>query len=175
MPHDATPLDAALFRAELRYGTIGDIELAQFDASPVQSVRRPRHITGSDTENLFLVRQISGRFALEQSGRSAMLESGDMVLIESTLPSTGAYFEDSRGMSVKLSRSMLLDVVGNPADLVGRPIRRTCGAPALLSSFLATLANHAGTLDEPANNVTVDYLLRLLAHVLGRRAAAWQG
>lgn len=169
--HDATPLDAAHFRAEMKYGTIGEVELAQFDTSPIRIARQYRHIADPETENLFLVRQISGRFSLEQSGRSAMLESGDMVLIESALPSIGGYLDYSRALSIKLPRRMLLDHLGDTSDLVARPIRRTGGAAALLSSLVATLPSHAGRLDAPTGKITIDYLLRLLARAVDRDGA----
>lgn len=169
--HDATPLDAAQFRAEMRYGAIGEIELAQFDTSPLQITRHAHHIADHEIENLFLVRQISGRFMLEQSGRSALLESGDMVLIESALPSMGSYLDDSRGLGVKLPRRVLVDHLGDMSDLVARPIRRTGGAATLLSSLLTTLPSHAGRLDAPTSKITIDYLLGLLARALDRDAA----
>jgi len=53
--HDAMPLDAAQFKAEMRYGAIGEIELAQFDTSPLRITRQSHHIADHETENLFLV------------------------------------------------------------------------------------------------------------------------
>jgi hypothetical protein len=168
LKHDGKQLGQGLFRAELKCGLVGEIELGMFDTSALQITREARHVADADIDHVLLYRHITGRSFLEQGGRTAMLESGDMVLIESQLPFSGAYLDASRGMVVKLPRRVFVDHVGDPGELVARRIRRTPGSAALLSGLLSILPNHASALKPPTSEMTIDYLLSLFAQVVGR-------
>jgi AraC family transcriptional activator of tynA and feaB len=166
--HDAVPDDPMAFTANLKYGTLGDIELILSDNSPMKASHTLHHIAGRDTEHMFLCRQVVGRVHLEQAGRSILLESGDVVLLDPWLPGTAIYPDSSRLLILKMPRRLLNDRLGDPRDLIARPIKRTRGESVLMSTFLATLPNHVANLDKATTRIAIEYLLGLLARALGR-------
>jgi AraC family transcriptional regulator, positive regulator of tynA and feaB len=165
--HDSTPDDRKTFQAELKQGTFGAIELIMFEHSPLKVIRALHHVAGKDSQHLFLCRQFAGSQRLDQAGRSALLESGDMVLLDPQLPYAGAFADRSRLLVLKVPRHLLRDRLGEIRDLVACPIRKVPGSAALMSGFLATLPNHAASLDETSCRLATDYFLGLLAHVFG--------
>jgi hypothetical protein len=75
--HDARPECRASFEAELRWGTLGDLELVLFENSPMD-ISNPR----ASADQLFVCRQMAGTIRLEQNSREVALEAGDITLLD---------------------------------------------------------------------------------------------
>jgi AraC family transcriptional activator of tynA and feaB len=141
--HHSRPVCRATFEAELRWGTLGDLELVLFENSPMD-VSDPR----MTADRLFVCRQVAGELAIEQVGREVFLESGDITLLDPLVPYTGRFFSGSKLLVLKIP---------------------TAAESSLASSFLAMLPPHAGKLGGAAGEIIAEQALDLVAVSFARR------
>lgn len=83
---DSNTLGERTFDGEMRFGSIGMVDMAIM-ASPMHHWRREAHHirTGPD-DDLWLAFMVSGEGYLSQDGRETRIQSGDMVLYDGTRP-----------------------------------------------------------------------------------------
>jgi AraC family transcriptional activator of tynA and feaB len=169
--HDSVPVHRDDFRADLKCGTLGEIEFVQFENSPMSVTHRLDHVADADAGFLYICRQAVGRLSLQQNGQSVVLGSGDLVLLEPRLPYTASFADDSRMLVAKVPRAVMTDRLKNYRELIGRAIRGAPGKVAMTSIFMAMLPNHVGRRGPAASQLATDYLLKMfgLSTMLGRR------
>lgn len=90
--HDSTPQCLETFQGELQAGRLGEMGLVLFGNSPMAISHTARHIAQTNTDQLFLCRQVAGALALEQDSRDLVLKPGAMTLLDPRLPYTGRFF-----------------------------------------------------------------------------------
>jgi AraC family transcriptional regulator, positive regulator of tynA and feaB len=156
--HHSRPVCRASFEAELRWGTLGDLELVLFENSPMD-VSDPR----MTADRLFVCRQVAGELAIEQIGREVFLESGDITLLDPLVPYTGRFFSGSKLLVLKIPRRLLEARTGKTRQMIARRIRPTAAESSLASSFLAMLPAHAGKLGGAAGEIIAEQALDLVA------------
>lgn len=161
--HNSVPVHRDDFRADLKCGTLGEIEFVQFENSPMSVTHRLDHVSDADAGFLYICRQAVGRLSLQQNGQSVVLGSGDLVLLEPRLPYTAAFADNSRMLVAKIPRAVMTDHLRNYRPLIGHAIRRASAEVAMTSTFMATLPNHVDRLGPAASQLASDYLLKMFA------------
>ena len=61
---------------------LADMGLVLFENSPMDVARTVKHITQSQSDELFICRQAAGLLALEQDDRQLVLGLGDVTLLD---------------------------------------------------------------------------------------------
>lgn len=166
--HDSQPECAHSFDAEIEAGTLADMELLLFENSPMKVARTRRNLAQTRTDDLFVFRQVVGRFGLEQEGREVVLEPGDMTLIDPMKPAQGQFPICSKTLILKIRRPELEARVGRTTELVARPLKPIRAESALTSSFLMLVATHVGRMTSSAEQIIRDQTLDLIAVTLGK-------
>ncbi|MGY2047942.1 AraC-like ligand-binding domain-containing protein [Methylobacterium sp. JK268] len=165
--HNSSPRCRGTFRAELRVGSIGTLDLACFQNSEMSVTHTTRHLSRTNADELFICRQFRERLALEQGGRHVVLDPGDVTLIDPSLPYEGWFSDGSEVLVVKIRRGLLESRLGQTRDLLAR--KRTTAEGRLASAYLAMLPSHADGLGS-AEGLVETHLLDLLALTFGKAA-----
>jgi AraC-like DNA-binding protein len=166
--HDSEPHCRQSFHAEIRAGMLADVGLLLFENSQLQVRRTARHIAQARTDDLFLVRQLAGRLALEQQDREVFLKPGDMALLDPMLPYGGTFSPGSRLLVLKLQRRELEARVGKAGEMVARALIPAMPESGLTSSFLALLPIYSDRLDAASQEMTRDQTLDMIAVSLAK-------
>ena len=122
-----------------------------------------RHVARSNTDDLFICRQVAGRLALEQDSREVMLESGDITLIDPRLPYVGRFFEGSALIVLKVTRRLLEARVGQTRDMTARSVKPVEAEHCLTAALLAMLPKYADRLGSPTEEIVKNQVLDLVA------------
>jgi AraC-like DNA-binding protein len=168
LDHDSEPYCRQRFHAEIKVGKLADIGLLLFENSQMQVMRTPRHIAQARCDDLFLVRQISGRLTLEQQDREVSLRPGHMTLLDPMLPFQGRFSPESSFLVLKLQRRELEARLGKAGEMVVRALRPTVPESGLTSSFLALLPAYGDRLATVSQQMTRDQTLDLIAVSLAK-------
>lgn len=165
--HDSRPECRGTFRAELRAGSIGALDLVGFQTSGMGVDHATRHLSHTKGDEIFLCRQFRQSLALEQNGRQVVLEPGDITLIDPSLPYRGRFSDGSDVLVIKVRRALLESRLGQTRDLLARKPATAEGR--LASAYLAMLPSH-GEIAGPAEGLVEAHLLDLIALSFGRAA-----
>lgn len=165
--HDSSPIRRERFVAELRAAELADVGLYSFDNGAMRCARERRHIVNSDAGELFLCRQSTGRFALEQCGRRNVYGPGDMVLLDSSLPYSVRFTDGSNMLMVKVPRKLLEARFGSLRKFFGAKLEMSAGLNAYLSETLPILSRNAGDFGDAATEALRNQLVDLLTFALG--------
>ncbi|WP_336491064.1 helix-turn-helix domain-containing protein [Methylobacterium nigriterrae] len=163
--HDSKPRCRGTFRAELRAGSIGTLNLACFQNSEMVVTHATRHLSRTNGDELFICRQVRERLALEQGGRQVVLEPGDVTLIDPGVPYKGWFSGRSEVLIVKVRRVLLESRLGQTRDLLAHKLATAEGR--LASAYLAMLPSHVDDLGS-AEGLVEAHLLDLIALAFGR-------
>jgi AraC family transcriptional regulator, positive regulator of tynA and feaB len=155
--HNSRPESRVNFQAELQWGTLGDLELALFENSPMD-ISDSR----ATTDQLFVCRQMAGTFAMEQNGREVYLQAGDITLADPLLPYTGRFYAGSKLLVLKTPRRLLEARIGETRQMILRRIRPIAAENSLSSAFLAMLPAHVGGLEGAAEEIVQNQVLDLI-------------
>lgn len=165
--HDSKPRCKGTFRAELRVGSIGTLNLAGFQNSEMVVTHTRRHLSRTNADELFICRQFRERIALEQGGQQVVLEPGDVTLIDPGLPYKGWFSDHSEVLIVKVRRGLLESRLGQTRDLLAHKLATAEGR--LTSAYLAMLPSQAEGLGS-AEGLVEAHLLDLIALSFGKAA-----
>lgn len=168
--HDCQPESRATFHAALEAGTVGDVELVQFDNAPMTVRRTPRHLPNESADHVFVCRQVAGTLCLEQLGRDVVLSPGDVTLLDPARPYAGRFISASRTLVAKVPRWRLQARLGAVEKLLLCPVRPCAAERSLASSFLGLLPPLCGDLGDIAQELVRDQLIDLLGLAVGRAA-----
>lgn len=165
--HDSLPIRRERFVAELRAAELADVGLFSFDNGAMRCARERRHIVKSDAGDLFMCRQVTGRFALEQHGRRNLYAPGDMVLLDPSLPYSVRFSDDSNMLMLKIPRQLLESRFGAMHEFFGVKLERAQGLNGYLSDTLLNLSSYADDLEQPAAETLRNQLVDLMTHAFG--------
>ncbi|GGZ51254.1 hypothetical protein GCM10010387_52040 [Streptomyces inusitatus] len=155
--------------AEMRVDRLGALRITTVECGPGTAHRSPERIARGDGREVFAAVLASGRAHAEQDGRTLEMRPGDV-----------AFFETARPFRTHFPYRFRLDVFAVSRDRLGlseaelhritaRPLRPERGPAALLSPFLARLANSPQTYRQPIAGQLADSAVDLLSAV-----AAWR-
>jgi AraC family transcriptional regulator, positive regulator of tynA and feaB len=150
---------------------LADLTVLVLDNSAMKVVRTGQHISRAATHDLFIARQISGRVAMEHDGREIIAETGDILLLDSTLPYSASFTSESVMLLVKVPRLALEARLGTVREVIARPVKTTAGEAGLVSSFLAALPAHVGSLGMTAQQMVREQVLDLASIALASETA----
>src|SRR6478609_8363899 len=84
--HDCKPDVQAEFKASIKQGAIGHLELVIFQNPAMTVTRRKEHVASSEPTDVFFCRPVEGAILVEQDGRQAMVDRQEMVLVDPLRP-----------------------------------------------------------------------------------------
>jgi AraC family transcriptional regulator, positive regulator of tynA and feaB len=163
------PEDRRAFRAKVQSASLADIDLVQYESTPMQNDVTVRHVAHANADELLVRRQIAGAFLCEQDGHQAVLEAGDITLFDPRRPMRGKYLSDAKQLVLKVPRRQLEARVGDVRQAVARSIKPLEAEHGLTSAYLAMLPTYADGLDAAAAYIIRDQILDLVAVSLTKR------
>jgi AraC-like DNA-binding protein len=167
--HDSTPTCRQTFHAELRRGALAQIGLLQFDADGFHFSRGGRH---SESDDLLICRQLSGRMMLEQCGREVVLNAGSFLLLDPRVPYSGSLSSLASQLVLRVPRHFLESRLGRAPHIMSVAVAPVPGEAALTSSLLAMLPDVADGLTKGAPEELVrEQMLDLVALSVGKAMA----
>jgi AraC family transcriptional activator of tynA and feaB len=165
--HTSRPRCRNTFRAQLRSGSVGAIDLVLFQNSEMSVAHTRRHIAHANTDELFICRQFGGRVALEQDGRQVMLEPGDITLLDPRLQYRARFSEDSEVLVLKIPRQLMEARLGQTQEMTARSVKPSIAENGLLSASLAMLPSQTDGLGPTAEALLEPHLLDLITLSIG--------
>ena len=161
--HSSTPQCRQTFNAELEAGMLADMGLVLFENSPMDVARTAKHITQSQSDELFICRQAAGLLELEQNDRQLVLGVGDVTLLDPLLPYIARFSAASKLLVVKVPRRALAARVGRTRELTAISLKPSKPEIRWTSSFLAMLPGVSGRLTATAQEIASNQVLDLIA------------
>jgi AraC family transcriptional regulator, positive regulator of tynA and feaB len=169
--HDCTPENRRAFGAKLQSASVADIDLVQYESTPMLNEVGARHVAHANADALLVRRQTTGAFRFEQDGREGLLEAGGITLFDPRRPMRGRYLNGAKQLVVKIPRRELEARIGDVRQVVACSIRPVEGEHGLTSAYLAMLPTYADTLAaaaaEVVRNLTLDLVGVSLAKAVG--------
>lgn len=173
--HESSPGPREEFHAEMQSEILMDIHLVLFENSAMDVSHTRHHVARTNSEYLFVCRQVAGNIALDHSSREIVLTAGDITLIDPLLPYTAKFSSDSKLLVLKVPRRALKARVGETREIICRSIGPTDSEGSLLSTLLGMLPAHSGDLSSAAKgiirNQVVDLTAVSIARVMGGQRA----
>ncbi|WP_020178928.1 helix-turn-helix domain-containing protein [Methylopila sp. M107] len=162
--HDSRPARRDRFDAELRAANLADLGLFSFEMGAMACERAGKHIAHGATDDLFLCRNGSGRFALEQNGRRNLFRSGDMVLLDANRRYSVQFSSNSQMIMLKIPRRILEARFGEMHDVFGAKLAGATGLNAHLAATLDSICSNVCDFDQATADTVRNHLVDLLAH-----------
>ncbi|GJE44907.1 helix-turn-helix domain-containing protein [Methylobacterium soli] len=166
--HASKPSCRNTFRAQLRSGSVGSIDLVLFQNSEMSVTHERRHIAQANTDELFICRQFRGHINLGQDGRQVVLMPGDITLIDPRLPYQAQFSEASEVLVLKVPRQVMEARLGQMREMTALSVAPCTAENSLLSASLAMLPLHTDGLGPTAVALLEPHLLDLITLALGR-------
>ena len=148
----AKPLGSDFFGA-VRTHRSGALNLSIVDAAQAQLSRGEHELSRSDSDNYYAGFQLQGSALMQQGDRSVTLTPGDIILIDSTRPSTFIYGDRSRQLSLVLPRRYVEEGVGYTAALGGRHISARSPLAVLVSRLVLESSRQENMAKEESDAV----------------------
>lgn len=161
--HDFHPADGASFSGQVHTSTLPGMGLAAFEVDPAHVSRSERSAARSDSNDLLICMQCTGRASVYQDGNHATFDGRALYLLDPMRPFDTMLNTRSSNIVVKIPRGMLEARVGTTAGMTARPITAETGIGALTMGFLELLPEQAESLDDVAGLKVADQLLDLAA------------
>lgn len=163
VPLEVVTPSAATFAGELATAPLGGMELACVGGSPGTVTRTPRMIRAADSGYLKVGVQTHGYCVLTQDGREAALTPGDVVVWDTTRPYELQFAQEYQQQVLMLPRQLLSVRPRDLTDVTARRISGRTGMGAVLSPFLASLAQHLLIGDVQPSMEVCDAVVDLVA------------
>lgn len=160
--HASTPKCRQTFRAQLRAGSVGAIDMVLFQNSEMSVAHARHHITHANTGEIFVCRQFAGRVALEQDGREVVLEPGDITLIDPRWEYRGRFSDDSELLVLKIPRRLMEARLGQAREMTACAVKPSSAENRFLSASLAMLPYQADGLGPAAEALLEPHILDLI-------------
>lgn len=168
--HDTVPVDRLGFDASIEVGSLGNLELVQFQNSPMQVRHMLAHSARARSDDLFVCYQVSGAALITQNAREVTLSAGTLTLLDPLLPYDCRFFEGSKTLVVKVPRLELRARVGRNRELVARLVRPVRVDDSLTLELTAKLpllaAEMTPVTDEMVGNHAIDLIALSIARTL---------
>jgi AraC-like DNA-binding protein len=144
--------------------------VSQYTCDPCRITRSARDIARSDSDDLLLLLNLSGKGHHTQGGRQGDNEKGSFLLLDCRQPYTTIYPERVHSVTFKIPRQGLEARLGNLAELTARPIAPRGAVSGLASGFLSMLPSRIDTLDATAGSRLAEQALDLIALAVAEEA-----
>jgi AraC-like DNA-binding protein len=168
--HDTIPADRLNFGASIEVGGLGNLELVQFQNSPMQVCHTLAHAARARPDELFVCYQVSGELFIAQNAREVTLGAGTLTLLDPSLPYDSRFFDGSKTLVVKVPRLELRARLGRNRELVARlvhPARIDDSLTLTLTAMLPSLAaKMAPVTEEMVGNHAMDLIALSIARTL---------
>lgn len=163
---DFRPLSDKPFRIQMGVVRAGAVTLSRSVTSPVESFR-DRELVDPNSNSFTFAWSESGSVVARQRGHETVLGGTDGVLLSSDEFGALAAPQGGRYVGVIIPRSIMLDHLSSPDDLVMQTVRRNARAMRLVQAYGRLIVNHA--VDSPPSTLALmgDHLAALIAMALG--------
>lgn len=161
--HDSRPRDRPTFEAALKCVEVAEMQIIEFENSPMHFSRTPRNIAHSPDDFVLICQQIAGQMELDQNGRQVLLPAGEITIIDPRRPYVGQFVSKSRTMVFKVPWRALGARLGRNFDVGGRVVKQDDPIGALTSANLAVLSQHAGLIGTASARLLGEHTLDLIA------------
>jgi AraC-like DNA-binding protein len=168
--HDSRPEARLSFDAEIKLGTLGNLELILFNNSPMQISHTAAHASRTKSDHLFVCRQLSGSVLLEQETREIALDAGGVVLLDPLLPYSGQFLQHSKMLVVKVARRELEARLGTIRNMVSRLIKPERAEDSLTSVMMGMLPPLTSQMSSISHHLVDNLVLDLIAMSLANAA-----
>jgi AraC-like DNA-binding protein len=169
--HDAVPESRLGFEAEMQIGSLAEIRVIIYKASPTKIACTTRHVERATDDDLLVLLQLSGQAMFEQNSQEVMLEVGDITLLDPLLPHTGIFLTPQNTLLLKVPRSALEARLGKTSQMVAMCIKPWDAEGGLTSSLLGMLPGYVDRLQPATSKVLSSQVLDLIAlsltHTMG--------
>lgn len=160
----AKPLGVG-FQGAVRTHRNGALNLSIVDAAQAQLYRGEHEVMRGGTDIYYAGFQLQGSARMQQAGRIVTLMPGDIILIDSTRPSSFIYGDHSRQLSLVLPRHCVEQGLG-PADALGG-LHISADSPlAVLAARLVLESSRQESMDERESEAALGALVNLLRPVI---------
>lgn len=160
----AKPLGVG-FQGAVRTHRNGALNLSIVDAAQAQLYRGEHEVMRGGTDIYYAGFQLQGSARMQQAGRIVTLMPGDIILIDSTRPSSFIYGDHSRQLSLVLPRHCVEQGLG-PADALGG-LHISADSPlAVLAARLVLESSRQESMDEKESEAALGALVNLLRPVI---------
>jgi AraC family transcriptional regulator, positive regulator of tynA and feaB len=166
--HAGIPEDRSTFEAEIQAAKFSNLELVQFNVSPIQVFHTPEHVKRTRPDELFLCYQSSGSAFVVQNVREVRLEAGNLMLIEPLLPYECRFSQGSTMLVIKAPRRELRARLGRNRELTGRRVTAHRVDDELAISLAAKLPSLAGRTASITEEMVGSHALDLLGLAIAR-------
>jgi AraC-like DNA-binding protein len=156
------------FQAELQASVLADTGIIMLQNSAMVVAHTTRHISHASNDDLFVYRQVAGRFVCEQQGRDVVLEAGDFTLVEPRVPCNGEFSAGSKLLILRIPRRLLEARIGSAREMAAHVIRPATDGNSFTSELLAMLPSHVNGLDALARTAVENQVLDLIAISLSK-------
>ena len=169
--HDSVPENRATFQAEIKAANFGNLDLVEFNNSPMQVAHTLAHVGRTSPDTVFLCYQLSGKILIVQNAREVNLDAGSLTLLEPRLPYDAKFSRDSKTLVIKAPRRELRARVGGNRELIGRRVTAERAEDDLALSVAAKLPSLAGRIasitEELVGNHALDLIGLSIARTMG--------
>lgn len=149
------------FQGAVRAHRSGALNLSIVDAAQAQLYRGEHEVMRGGTDIYYAGFQLQGSARMQQAGRSVTLMPGDIILIDSTQPSSFIYGGHSRQLSLVLPRHCVEQSLG-PADALGG-LHISADSPlAVLAARLVLESSRQENMGEKESEAALGALVNLL-------------
>ncbi|SEE71052.1 AraC-type DNA-binding protein [Streptomyces sp. 3213] len=164
--------ESGTYDATMRTDRLGELQITTVDCDPGEVHRTPRFVAHGDGGQVLVAVQSSGTAQVEQDGRYTELRPGDI-----------AFFETVRPFRTRFPQRFQLKIFAVPRCLLGQPeaalgritaraLRPVGGLAALLSPFMARLADTSESYSGPVAERLADSAVGLLAATAAQQLGA---
>lgn len=155
--------DADAFRAELRAGCIGGVEVSDINAGPQVARCTTRTINRGDPDYYKVALQLRGSCVVSQDGRQATVAPGDLAVYDCTRPLELSFGESFRMLAFMFPRNRLRLQPRVVDAVIARRISGATGTAGVVIPFLISLAEQQDQVAPQTAHHLADTALDLLA------------
>lgn len=167
-----TPSRGPSFQASVRSGPLGPLSVSTYECDPNEVTRGAREIARTNSDDLYICLQLSGRSINFQGDREAVMDSGSFFLLDPQRPFTGRSVSRGKLIAVGMPRQMLEARTGNVAALASRTMDGRKPLSALAYGFLTMLPDRVDDLDASAADKVAEQAVDLAALALATESQA---
>jgi AraC-like DNA-binding protein len=163
---DIDPAEGTRFQSSIVSRHLPGLNLVSGDLSAAR-LTRTREFAADGNDDLSLIVNCTGAFAVTAAGREVVLRERDAVLVRSDDVGEIDRFGPGRSLSLRIPRAILSPLVVDLDDAVMRHISRRTEALKLLTGYAGTLPDDSALAAPLLANLVVSQLHDLVALTLG--------
>ncbi len=155
------------FRGAITASRIGGLDFIELQSEGHVVSRGREDIARVASDTYYIYCQLANSAWLRQSGREFVAEPGDIVIADPDIPFLTSTSGSFNFRIWRMPRRMLDPLRASRGPVVMTHLRHDNPIGAVLSGYLATVANQTGRMDQVAEEYIADNAGRLVAVALG--------